>query len=351
MSSSLVRPSLQRLGSTHPWSRIAGLLAIVVGVSFAGWRPLLAADEPKANPPAKASAKGDEDEIAAPEDVLLTTEDGLSLAMTYLAGRKGKDSIPVIVLHGRKGSRKDFIKEHGLALYLQEKLGCAVVVPDLRGHGESTTSKGGKKNEIPKPEKLQPRHIGAMVTQDLRAVKDFLWKKNNAEELNIDKLCLVGVEMGASLTLDYALMDSAGYEQNTPQFGPLKLGRFVKAIVMISPEFAVPGLNTRRAMTSPEVSGGIAMMILVGKGNSKFLADAERFHSFFTKSHPSAATDDKESRTLWYGALDTSLEGAKLLDETSLNVQKYVGQFLYYRMIKNPDVKKLVWKMRKVPHE
>ena len=31
-----------------------------------------------------------------------------------------------------------------------------------------------------------------MVTQDMRAVKDFLWQKNNAGELNIDKLCVVG---------------------------------------------------------------------------------------------------------------------------------------------------------------
>lgn len=349
MSSTQVGRSFRQPRSSQRWFRTVGLLAIAVWASNACWPQLLSAQEPKANKSEKA-AKGD-DENVGPEDLVLTTEDGLSLAVTYFPGRKGKESIPVILLHGRKGSRKDFAKEKGLASYLQEKLGCAVVVPDLRGHGESTTFKGAKKSEMPKPEKLQPRHIGAMATQDLRAVKDFLWKKNNDEELNIDKLCLVGVEMGATLALDYALLDSVGYEQNTAQFGPLKLGRFVKAIVMISPEWSVPGLNTRRALTSPEVSSGIAVMILVGKGNSKYLADAERFHSVFAKTHPSAATDDKETRTLWYGPLDASIEGVKLLDEASLNVQRYVGMFLSFRLVKNPDAKKLVWKARKLPHE
>ena len=38
----------------------------------------------------------------------------------------------------------------------------------------------------------------AMVTQDLRAVKDYLWKKNNKKALNIDKLVVIGVDEGAA---------------------------------------------------------------------------------------------------------------------------------------------------------
>ena len=82
-----------------------------------------------------------------------------------------------------------------------------------------------------------------MVTQDLRAVKDFLWKKNNEKALNLDKLVVIGVEMGAALALSYAAYDACGYEEKQAKLGPLKLGRFVKAVVLISPATNVPGLN------------------------------------------------------------------------------------------------------------
>ena len=56
-----------------------------------------------------------------------------------------------------------------------------------------------------------------MVTQDLRAVKEFLWKKNNEKALNIDKLVVIGVEEGAALALSYAAYDAVGYEQGAGQ--------------------------------------------------------------------------------------------------------------------------------------
>ena len=123
-----------------------------------------------------------------------------------------------------------------MAAFLQEKLGCAVIVPDLRGHGESTLDQGGQtRAEKIEGKKLKPADIAAMVTQDLRAVKDFLWKKNNEKALNIDKLVVIGVEEGAALALSYAADDAVGYEQGKAKVGPLKLGKFVKAVVLISP--------------------------------------------------------------------------------------------------------------------
>jgi len=94
-----------------------------------------------------AEKKSAEAEIPAPEDLTLRTDDGLKLAVTYFPGLRGKDSIPVILLHSFKGSGADFAKEDGLAPYLQEKLGCAVIVPDLRGHGKSTTVKVGRRTD------------------------------------------------------------------------------------------------------------------------------------------------------------------------------------------------------------
>ena len=104
---------------------------------------------------------------------------------------------------------------------------------------------------------MPPSQFGRMVTQDMKAVKDFLWEKNNAGELNIDKLCVVGSEMGASVALDFAAFDAAGYGNGAVYYGSRKLGRFVKALVLISPKWSVPGLPLGQAVKDPAVQSDI----------------------------------------------------------------------------------------------
>jgi len=87
-----------------------------------------------ANVPAALSAEGEEEEIPPPKQLVRSTPDGVQLSITYFPGLKGKDSIPVVLLHMYRGSGTEF---KTLAPYLQ-RLGHAVIVPDLRGHGGST---------------------------------------------------------------------------------------------------------------------------------------------------------------------------------------------------------------------
>ena len=176
---------------------LLGLTALVLGLSFClSATHALAQDKTED----KSEKKGDEDEIPPPEEIDLTTDDGLEMKATYFPGTKGHESIPVIILHGfnkGKGSGKDFTGRQGLAPYLQETLGCAVIVPDLRGYGESLKIKiNGNRTDDLKAKKVQPRNFAAKMTLDLRAVKDFLWKKNNQKALNLCKLAVVGVEEG-----------------------------------------------------------------------------------------------------------------------------------------------------------
>jgi pimeloyl-ACP methyl ester carboxylesterase len=374
----VLHPVLVQMLSRY-WRRISAVAVLALAVLFSiSCVAVGQEDQPKKAD--KKAAKADDEGPAAPEDITLTTEDGLTLAATYFAGTKGKDSVPVILLHAWKGSRKDLIKEDGLAWQLQKRLGCAVIVPDLRGHGESTRHKGPRKTETLKPEKLSRNQVLAMVGQDLRAVKDYLWDKNNAEELNIDKLCVVGVEMGASLALGYALYDSRGYEQGTPKYGSLKLGRFVKGLVLISPEKSNPhGLNVAQFVADEYVREKIDVMILVGKENKTAMRDADwlckmliKYHPYVEGAEPPAEKPQKKAKpgeeeaseepapkkerskqalqTFWYKALDTSLEGVKMIDEPSLNVPKKVCDFIQWRVVENPSLKKNVWRERKVPH-
>jgi pimeloyl-ACP methyl ester carboxylesterase len=328
--------------------------AALIGTAVVAWAAWLGAqDEKPVKPEPKTEKKTDKkaakDELPPPEDQLLTAEDGLRLAFTYYPGTKGKESVPVVLLHAYKGSRKDFA---GLAGLLQQSLGCAVVVPDLRGHGESTTLRFAKRDETLDAAKMSPKHF-EMMARDMRAIKQFLWDKNNSGELNLDKLCVVGAEMGATLALVYAGDDAIGYDNDyhSPQVASLKLGRFLKAMVLISPEPTYKGLNTRLALAMPYVQAGPAVMVLVGKGNAKAKDDAKRIYSRFEKAHPVAPEDRKDQQTLFLGQFETSLQGTKLLEEKSLNIPEYIRAFIDQRLVKAPEAKTWVWKERKYPHQ
>ena len=157
-----------------------------------------------------------------------------------------------------------------------------------------------------------------MVVEDMKAVKDFLWVRNNAGELNIDKLCLVGAEMGASVALNFAQADALEQDRNVVLRPDYKLGRFVKALVLISPELSFRGLPTRTAIVYPAVQRDMSVLILVGKQDRKATEEARRIYGLFKSGHLEPTGDDKiDKQTLFFGKLDTSLQGTKLWTRSS----------------------------------
>ena len=90
-----------------------------------------------------ALAEDAKEEIPSPKKLTLKTRDGVLLQATFYPGNKGKETVPVILLHGYKGSSSEY---NQLAPYLQQT-GCAVMVPDLRGHGASTQAEVGDRTK------------------------------------------------------------------------------------------------------------------------------------------------------------------------------------------------------------
>ena len=215
-------------------------------------------------------AADDEKKIPSPREVTLQTADGVTLGATYYASNLGKEAVPIVLLHAAKGSRADF---EDLALRLQST-GKAVLVPDLRGHGANRSAD------------LHTEDYLAMVNQDVEAVKKFLMAENNAGELNIDKLGLVGVEMGASVASIWAVLD-----WSWPVLATGKQGQDVKALVLISPEWIFKGLRFQDVVSDSAFRSQFSIMIIAGKGVPRNLTDAKRIYNTIERLPPHARSE------------------------------------------------------------
>ncbi len=301
-----------------------------------------------ADPAATAAKEGDSDKPPDPVSVQLETRDGLQMELTYYAStkvkdKKGTDVVPIVMLHGWKASSADMA---GLALSMQ-MLGHAVIVPDLRGHGKSTRIRNDAK---PIDQALMKKaDFDAMVFQDMEAVKRFLIEKNNAQELNIEKLCVVGADMGALVAMNWAVLD-----WSIPDLLTGKQGKDVKALVLISPPLNFHGVSTAAALASPTIKTVLSVLIIVGaeKGAGKAHDDAQRINKLLAAVRPKPPTDAEEFRKnppdLFFDELKTTLQGTKILEDRRLGAQVSgdIAQFIDLRLAG----KRFPWSMRSDPH-
>ena len=144
------------------WIALWTAVALLAGWSLAAPASAAAKDQPGTKEKEKA-------ESPKPEDLLLRTGDGVQLAVTYYAGNKGKETIPIVLLHGWKQSRTEY-KDLALAL---QAMGHAVLTVDLRGHGESTRRRTPNKDELLDAAKMVPAPVRSDGPRDMKAVKDF----------------------------------------------------------------------------------------------------------------------------------------------------------------------------------
>ncbi len=163
-----------------------------------------------------------------------------------------------------------------------------------------------------------------MASYDLDAVRNFLVEKNDEGELNLNKLCLVGSGMGASIAANWALTD-----WSYPPLAVGKQGQDVKAIVMISPRWTYNGLLMQGPMQFRALKERVAWMIVYGDKDSKFQTDAVRIHKQLERFHP--ATDEtgaKRTSGLTVLKLNTRLQGDSLLTQVGGSLDDQIVKFL-----------------------
>jgi pimeloyl-ACP methyl ester carboxylesterase len=265
---------------------------------------------------ASALAQDDRRTNTDKKDVTLTTKDGVQLKASYYPSQEdSKEAIvPVILLHDFKGSRHEYDE---YARHLQGTLppdtpgpSFAVIVPDLRGHGGSTQQHlaGGRVVELDAT-RLRRQDFFSMIQRDMEAVRRFLVTENNAGKLNLNKLTIVGAGMGATVGLNWTVVD-----WSAPPLATGKQGQDVKAVALISPQWSFNGVPLAPAMNHPLVRSRVDLFIAFGDREADFKRDAERIFNIAERFHPPYdPSQGEEKQEVFLFPHGSSLQGGELL--------------------------------------
>lgn len=278
-----------------------------------------------------------------PKLLTLTTKDGVILKCTFLGGTKGKNTVPIIMLHGWGRSQADLGR---LALGLQQARGHAVMLVDLRGHGRSTTQRTIRGDIELELERMNKRHVAAMV-EDVQTCKRYLLELHNKGELNIELLTIIGCDLGALVAQHFA-----NYDWNAQQFPAYKVAQDTFMLVLISPPRAIKGLiapTPRRC--HPFVARKMPTLIVVGKEARKSYVDAKKIYKQLTDFRKRA--DRSGTRTVFLADPEVDLEGAALVNTRGVTVEgRTIAQVIDELITRNvvPAGRELrPWKFRRKP--
>jgi pimeloyl-ACP methyl ester carboxylesterase len=291
-----------------------GILAVIALALVAA---LLA--PPAGSADQKPPAGGKPGALLDPESRVLPTGDG-SLHITYYKSPGDRESPVVVLLHMKDGSRFVWQGENGFARKLQ-KNGFAVITVDLRYHGESkaggavgtgNANQGGTKKKDKKKAglDLKPGDFEAMAQIDMEAVKGFIKDEHQAENLNMNKMGIVGPEMGASIAAAYAEVDweKEPYDDG-PEGSQTPRGQDVRALVFISPQEKFHGMPMAKVISHlKDPSLDIAFLICCGS-ESQDKKESEKIYKM-------AATPESNKSRVYFMSYDKArLIGTDLLDK------------------------------------
>lgn len=297
---------------------------------------------------------GDPDKEKQPQAVDLETDDGVLIAATYFPSKRGRESPAVILLHGLGEKQKIFTPSNDdatdLAFVLQDK-GYAVITFDFRGHGYSTKMSqrigrgdakagGTAAKDLKYKDFRTPADFETMLL-DIEAAKRFLVRRNNAGELNVSKLGVVGTELGASLGILWSHHDWM-YPAQKGFVG--KQGQDVLSIVAISPSYNLKGVTIQKQL--PDLQKVVPFLVIAGKNDTKAFNEAKKVADAAKRARPT----DGEIKLV---EVNSKYQGSSLLNpvlatpEIEQEVREAIVSYLEATLRK----KIAKWEMREVSDE
>lgn len=229
------------------------------------------------------------------KELRLETSDGVELAVQYfgVAGKE-KPMATAILVHDL-GSSSDALVP--LAMTLQ-RAGCAVLVPDLRGHGESRipayekAAADGNQSKLLKVAdfKAMAATAGGRVRGqsdfrgDIEAVRHWIKKQADDGKLDLDKLVIVGSGLGAAVATTWTVADAAW-----PPIASGVQGGQVRGLILVDPTFATKGFIIGPSLAAEPVKTKIPIMVLAGSTSR----DAGKIFEQLKRSRPTAWFDSR----------------------------------------------------------
>lgn len=295
--------------STRSTSPFSTQFAVLLFVLLCGLNAVVRAQDEE-NP---------KNELPPVESHMLETKDGVFLNVKFYPGTKGKESIPIIMLHSMLNVSANSAVYTNLAQNIQKHMGHAVIVPDLRGHGKSVHRRNPQdindRLDIDR-EKFTKLEF-ASVVQDVEACKTFLRTKNDEGQLNLEKLTVVGSDITAVVALNWAALD-----WNKPGKGLIRNGQDVKALILFTPLQSHKGLTPQLGLTHQTVRQKLNIMIIAGIQNSQYYSESKRIHNQLTRFHKDQKNSDGtinwSGTKLFLFGLNTGAQGSGILNVPNL---------------------------------
>ncbi len=246
-------------------------------------------------PKQDAPAATEQEPLAEPTELRLDTSDGIGLGVQYFAVGKKTTPIATVILVHDLGSSSDALAP--LAKTLQQT-GCVVLVPDLRGHGESSipayakaAADGNQSKLLKAPDfKAMAATAGGRVRGqsdirgDIEAVRHWLKGQADAGKLDLDKRVIVGSGLGAAVAATWTVADAAW-----PPLASGHQGGQVRGLVLIDPAFATKGFTIGPALAAEPVKTKLPIMILGGTASS----DSGKIFGQLKRARPTAWFDSR----------------------------------------------------------
>jgi pimeloyl-ACP methyl ester carboxylesterase len=205
---------------------------------------------------------------------------------------------------------------------------CAAVTVDLRGHGESKTAFDAEAAYELDANHFELEDFQDMVRYDLEAVRSFLVEQNDAGQLNLNKLCVVGAGMGANVALTWAARD-----WSIPPLAVRKQGQDVKALVLLSPRRNFHGLSSIEPLKFPPIQQQLSIYLAYGAGDRQVARDCDNIVKLLSRYHPEPPRDQIDQRKDFFVfAPDVTLQGTKLLTSEQFDLAPKIAAFIEMRL-------------------
>lgn len=266
----------------------------------------------------KNSGELEEGELPDPEIVVVNSRlpgtDGINLSCTLFMSANSENPdeskmiSPMILVHDFGGSKLDLAP---LARHLQSA-GHTVLVPDLRGHGRSTTI--ANQTETVDYSEFRKSDF-ATIGQDLEACKRYLMQFNNEGKLNINMLSLLAVGDMCPIVTEWVLRDWSFASR-----GRIKQGKDVQALTLVSPKRKFKTFSMSQLVKAPLLSGKgswhIPTLVIWG-GESGSAKETKAVYKAMAKYRPPSeaamSVDRWAEQDLYQLDLPVAEEGVELL--------------------------------------